>query len=200
MLVVVYSSHMNTKKCCVCKADLATDQFYKNAARSDGLDTVCKACRMENTRSRSKTERGREINRQSQRRRRADPEIRAAEAEARKTPEGRRRSRERMARYRKSVNGIAYQSVYRQSPRAKEVDAARRQRKKPLLAAHKAITLAIYHGTIPKASTLTCAECGGDAREYHHHNGYEESHWLDVIPVCVPCHRKLNRITPLSLD
>jgi hypothetical protein len=32
------------KKCCICHKDKDLDDFYKNAARKDGLQTYCKKC------------------------------------------------------------------------------------------------------------------------------------------------------------
>lgn len=48
---------------------------------------------------------------------------------------------------------------------------------------------AIQHGILPPATTQTCA-CGRQARNYHHANGYENGHEVDVVPMCVSCHRK----------
>lgn len=47
---------------------------------------------------------------------------------------------------------------------------------------------AISRGLLPQISTCTCVDCGAQAAEYHHHVGYEEAHWLDVIPLCRECH------------
>jgi hypothetical protein len=47
-----------------------------------------------------------------------------------------------------------------------------------------------YAGLLPPAKTLLCVDCGAQAQEYHHHNGYEPEHLLDVIPVCRACHGK----------
>lgn len=56
--------------------------------------------------------------------------------------------------------------------------------------AGQAVYRAVRAGKMPHASTLPCKECGNPAREYHHHNGYAREHWLDVIPLCIPCHVK----------
>ncbi len=37
---------------------------------------------------------------------------------------------------------------------------------------------------------LVCERCGEKpARDAHRHNGYDPDHWLDVVWVCVKCHR-----------
>ena len=53
-----------------------------------------------------------------------------------------------------------------------------------------AIRKAIERGTMVKAKMLTCRHCHKQATEYHHHLGYDEVHWLDVIPLCNGCHKK----------
>ena len=62
--------------------------------------------------------------------------------------------------------------------------------------AHSLVNRAIRSGDMPPAKHLQCAlnyaNCLGDARDYHHHNGYEGNHALDVIPVCRSCHKKFH--------
>ncbi len=49
----------------------------------------------------------------------------------------------------------------------------------------------IQSGKLPRADALICAHCQlVCAAEYHHFNGYEPEHWLDVVPLCIPCHKK----------
>ena len=55
--------------------------------------------------------------------------------------------------------------------------------------ARNKVNRAVAKGIIPKASSQTCAHCGNPAKDYHHHNGYEESNWLDVVPLCKACHK-----------
>lgn len=57
--------------------------------------------------------------------------------------------------------------------------------------ARSAVAHAIEAGTLPKASSLKC-QCGQQASEYHHHKGYSPDVHLDVLPVCVACHRLEN--------
>lgn len=47
----------------------------------------------------------------------------------------------------------------------------------------------IESGKLPHPTTLLCADCQQVmADHYHHFNGYEREHWLDVIPLCTVCH------------
>lgn len=55
--------------------------------------------------------------------------------------------------------------------------------------ARVAVNRAVMNGKIPRASDLPCAECGGKAREYHHHAGYDRANWLNVKPTCTQCHK-----------
>ena len=56
-------------------------------------------------------------------------------------------------------------------------------------AAHNAVTLEVVTGRMPAARTQVCANCGQSASEYHHHLGYSDRNWLDVIPLCSACHK-----------
>jgi len=49
----------------------------------------------------------------------------------------------------------------------------------------------VRFGRIPKASSLTCINCGKQANHYHHHKGYSFEFRYDVVPVCHSCHRIL---------
>ncbi|MEE9354756.1 MAG: hypothetical protein V3U75_04125 [Methylococcaceae bacterium] len=59
--------------------------------------------------------------------------------------------------------------------------------------ANKAVQKAIKDGRLPPPKSLNCS-CNEPAQEYHHHKGYEPKHWLDVVPVCVKCHKIAHRM------
>lgn len=48
---------------------------------------------------------------------------------------------------------------------------------------------AIRKGAIPKVSECLCSQCGKAAEDYHHPNGYDPGHELDVVPLCKSCHQ-----------
>jgi hypothetical protein len=73
------------------------------------------------------------------------------------------------------------------------MEAQRRQRDKIRQTAAAAVHKAVRNGRLPKASELKCTCCPAQAVEYHHHNGYDKAHWLDVIPLCIKCHRRLEK-------
>jgi hypothetical protein len=56
--------------------------------------------------------------------------------------------------------------------------------------AHDAIRWAVKRGRLAPASSQVCMDCGAAARHYHHHLGYDRSHWLDVVALCARCHRR----------
>ena len=56
--------------------------------------------------------------------------------------------------------------------------------------AHDAVRYAIKRGRLARPTSLPCLDCGSLAAQYHHHRGYERDHWLDVVAVCISCHRK----------
>lgn len=59
--------------------------------------------------------------------------------------------------------------------------------------AHTDVGNAVRLGKLPKVSTQVCTVCGNQAQEWHHHNGYSKEHRLDVIAVCISCHKKIER-------
>ena len=60
--------------------------------------------------------------------------------------------------------------------------------KKPVeTKARRIVRHAVRRGDLPKVSTCTCADCGVQAREYHHE---DYSKPLEVVPLCRGCHIK----------
>ncbi len=57
-------------------------------------------------------------------------------------------------------------------------------------AAHNAMWNEIHMKRMKPAKEHDCFDCGGPAMEYDHYLGYEREHWLDVQPLCRPCHGK----------
>jgi len=57
--------------------------------------------------------------------------------------------------------------------------------------ARVAVGTAVRRGHLSPASTMVCVVCKkAQAEQWHHHNGYDKAHWLDVVPVCRECHGK----------
>jgi hypothetical protein len=52
-------------------------------------------------------------------------------------------------------------------------------------------------GRLPDVTSQTCVDCGARATDYDHYKGYARENWLDVEPVCTPCHgKRSNRVLP----
>lgn len=58
--------------------------------------------------------------------------------------------------------------------------------------AAQAVERAVASGRLVRGA---CADCGAVAKHAHHANGYDQDHWLDVVWLCVPCHKERPRKT-----
>ena len=70
--------------------------------------------------------------------------------------------------------------------------AAYRERNKLKCSARAAVGYALKAGRLAPASACECNDCRAPAVELHHES-YEPEHWLDVVPLCVSCHKKRHR-------
>ncbi len=93
------------------------------------------------------------------------------------------------------VKQLEYQRAYRKTEHGKEIvrkaDRKYYQKNKERVNARTAVRYAVMSGRLPHVSTLTCSKCENKAENYHHHKGYKREFWLDVVPVCIKCHRKI---------
>ena len=109
----------------------------------------------------------------------------ARQREYRQRPEVRKYQSEYQKTYRKASGfkerNRSYQKEYSQKPHV----IMRRQK---VSAAHTVVNHAVRAGNLAAVATLDCVDCGNQAHDYHHHNGYDESRWLDIVPLCRPCH------------
>ena len=51
-----------------------------------------------------------------------------------------------------------------------------------------AVSNAITTNKLLRPTFFYC-KCGKPAEQYHHWKGYEPKHYLDVIPICIKCHK-----------
>ncbi len=101
------------------------------------------------------------------------------------------------AEYQKTERGheifIAAKTRYNHKPEThkKRVVYMRQQRESGRWAvresARHAVGQAVANGAIPSISSVRCADCGAQAKEYHHES-YDQDKWLDVTPLCKDCH------------
>lgn len=186
------------KRCCTCKLEKPLDQFCRCKSNKDGLSKRCRACNTAAVLKTRKTPHGQATFKRNQKRywkgeagkankRRSDRKYAASE-------NGRVKIREHHKRHRQTELGQASQKRYESSAKGLAAKERYRQKLKSLkpevIKAHSAVHNGVRDGKMPHASTLSCHHCGRPAVEYHHHLGYDREHWLDVIPLCKPCHHK----------
>lgn len=156
---------VDKKQCAHCLKIKPLAEFNKNKSRRDGYQHLCKTCARQ---SRLKYEA--------------------------QHPESVKEARRK---YSSSKKGIKTTKLYANSGRGKllrkERDQRRRSRNPEKNRARTMVNWAISQGKIPPANTLICFECGiRQADQYHHRNGYSKEHYLDVIPVCLSCHKAVH--------
>lgn len=66
------------------------------------------------------------------------------------------------------------------------------------LSANMAVNRAVTNERLPHVSMLRCSVCNAPAQSYHHES-YDKSQWLDVVPMCASCHRMLHIYGPDNL-
>lgn len=90
------------------------------------------------------------------------------------------------------VYGKGWRSRNRKS--SAPYDPAARRRRPEQFRAREAVKRAVRDGTLPRAATCTCADCGGPAQVYDHHCGYAWENRLRVRPLCRKCDAQSRRI------
>ena len=59
--------------------------------------------------------------------------------------------------------------------------------------ARSAVAIAVRNGTMEKVKHFQCSRCEAQASHWHHLS-YEPDQWLEVIPLCYRCHKKLHGV------
>lgn len=152
------------RECRICRITKPIDDYFRNTKGVDGFDSRCKICH-------------RAAN-QSTYRKRIDY------------------YREKHSAYNATDAYKASQRKHMSTQKFRESQKRARDKDNQLgkSPARYAIKRAIIEGRIPPAKTLKCDHCQGQAKEYHHHRGYTAEFHLDVIPLCVGCHKKADRL------
>lgn len=160
------------------------DDFNKNRNLPDGHMNHCKSCRKKY----GILYRATQAYKDSQRRYRQSESGRKSDHEGsrryRQTEHGRETSRLNAIRHRETEKYKKYKNEYWQ--KYKNVSGNKNKIK-----ARAAISTAVKLKKLPHISTLTCTFCPSQAQNYHHHS-YKKRYWLDVIPVCEFCHKRLH--------
>lgn len=174
--------YCSSKKCTEVNPQ-PTSNFDANQSSHDGLSYECKTCRAM---------------------RRNDPEYKAGFNEYMRVHSKTKQWKEANSRYRNSEKGKATARARKNTPKYKQQakkysqsEAGRLNREREIQShperrkARIAVANAVRDGKLPRVWTRQCTYCPKQAQQYHHHNGYEHEHRLDVIPVCIKCHNLL---------
>ena len=164
-----------SKTCTRCKIEKPLMEFHKNRGRKDGLNNWCKICNCSTVRAYRQTPIGKQNHYLRSHEYNKTSKAKAYYQQYHNTERGREISRRSNQQYGHSPKGLATQKRRRE----KDVEKC---------AARCAVSNAIRLGNIPKASDCICQTCPNQAKEYHH-NSYSPEHFLDVIPLCMPCHK-----------
>ncbi len=100
--------------------------------------------------------------------------------------------RKYMRKYHKTQKGREIANRYRKSEKGLCVSRQAYKRNRIKKIASATVRGKVRNGKMPHAKSFTCNYCPNQASEYHHHKGYKRENWLDVIPICIPCHSKIH--------
>ncbi len=164
------SEQIITKRCRICKQIKPSSEFY-------GRQNRCKVCTRKNVRDYQKTKSGKRKHRNSNK-------------NYQKSTKGKICQK----RWSKTEHGKASKEHYDNSVKGKNARKRYRQNNPGKIKARNAIRRAIAINKIYSPNTLKCINCPDKAEEYHHPS-YAPKHRLDVIPVCIKCHRKIHNKT-----
>lgn len=173
-------------RCARCNQTKPVVAFQKNRQRKTGLSAYCKPCLKERQREYIK-----------------------------KNPDKWRAAQRRWAQKNREMRATSGRRLYWKDPekaRVRIIESRRRiQAKDPSYLprkrkeyykrnpektfARKKCWYAVKTGKLPRPDTLPCIRCGKTAEQYHHHNGYDRAHVLDVVPVCRLCHEAIEHKT-----
>jgi len=160
-----------SKKCSHCKQIKPIIEYFANSSQRDGYTNQCKSCHRESVNRYRNTEQGKENNRK---------QVLAYS----QTKYGKRKRRKyALSSAGKEASKRANNKYYQKNP----------DRRKAKEAVHRAI----YAGRLLKPSKFRCVQCNKKAQHYHHHKGYAPEYWLNVIPVCAMCHKKIHNHSPV---
>ena len=175
------SEQIITKRCSRCKQTKPISEFNKN-------QYYCKIC-MGIYRQ---TEKGEESSKRSVRKYKKTDKGKFANKQHAQSEKGKATQKRADYKYHQTEKGKAVRKradyKYAESEKGKVTKNRYRMLHPERLAACKVINQAIKSGKLPRPDSLQCA-CGESAKQYHHHKGYAPEHWLDVIPLCVKCHK-----------
>ena len=174
-----------TKCCSHCKQTKSLNEFSRNKSSNDGYHNQCKVCKNKTNRVYRQTDKAKE-------------NARIYRRKYSKTEKGKAYRK----KYWKSEAGIINrrksQKKFHQTEKGKQAHREYCRKYPKKRQAKNAVNYAIIIGKLPRPDTLQCYYCPKQSKEYHHLHGYAPENWLDVIPVCVICHRKTNQLRTIE--
>lgn len=165
---------MHQKRCNGCEKLRSLDEFYRAPRNRDGHQSMCKECQNASSRQWAKDH--------------PEEHARIGRETYHRNPD---KARARNKRFRENNSGYQKQWVKTNPEKRRAYVQTNLLRYPEKNRAHVAVRMAVDRGDLPRANTLKCVRCGRPAQDYHHHKGYDQEHWLDVIPTCKRCHRQL---------
>lgn len=176
LLPLLLTKRRNTemRRCSICKQLKDDAEFAKDRTRHDGISPKCRDCQHSYNQkywreNREKYRKGQEKHRPARPR----------------NPDTYSRWRERN---RAKLNAAAREYGKRNAPKVRAYSNNYIRENAEFYLAAKAVQRAIRHGVLPPAKECTCADCGRQAKHYHHES-YAEQDRLNVTPLCVSCHK-----------
>ena len=171
------------KTCCRCKTEKELNEFVKSSRSKDGFSNRCKHChRIASIKSCRDNPDGRKESYQKYYETHKQEHMKRCVSWAKRNPQKVREIKLRC------FKNMTEDQIERLNQHRRKSTIQQRQKFPDKYKARSKVNNAIAKNKIPKASTLQCINCGNQAQQYHHHNGYNIEHWLDVVPMCIPCH------------
>lgn len=190
-----------TKRCPKCKTIKPISKFNKH--RIGGRQSYCKSCLKIYQRNYRKTVKGKATSKRYNQgakgkatRRHYEQSEKGKNTKTRynQSAKGKVKRKARITRYEQSEKGKATKKHYHLSKKGKAMLRATTKRSRThhpnQYKAVNAVNHAIKSDKLPRPDTLQCSYCPSQAKQYHHHKGYAPENWLEVVPICVPCHGK----------
>ena len=177
----------DAKPCTKCKEVKPLTEFRKNRNYKDGLTYWCKSCHKLYMETYQESPNGKiAIARHQQ-------SEKAKATRVRYYQTNKERCKAYQFCYRQTDKFKAALARYRQTDKGRATLAAMKQQHPERFKAREAVNIAVRAGRLPQPTTLQCSYCDNAAHNWHHSQGYEPEHWLDVVPACRSCDQQWHR-------
>lgn len=106
--------------------------------------------------------------------------------------------KEYLKKYRRTEKQIAYANLPRVRDITKKAHRNYCKNHPERILAKQEVRRAVHYGLLIKVKYKICCVCGNTAEAYHHYLGYAKEHWLDVVPICNTCHKKVHSSSDIN--